>query len=167
VETVSWEDAQEFLQRLAQAEPGTNYRLPTEAEWEYACRAGTTTPYWFGSALNGEQANCDGNCPHGTESKGPPLMRPVEVGRYGANPLGLFDQHGNVWEWCQDWYEAKYYRQFANKTAVDPTGRASGSSVVCRGGAWRSSAISCRSANRNYYGRSYRDSGIGFRVVLS
>ena len=167
VERVSWEDAQEFLQRLAKAEPGTNYRLPTEAEWEYACRAGTTTSYWFGGALNGEQANCDGNCPHGTESKGPPLMRPVEVGRYGANPFGLFDQHGNVWEWCQDWYDKNYYQQFANKTAVDPTGPASGSSIVCRGGSWDSSAFSCRSALRGYCGRSCRYFNVGFRVVMS
>ncbi len=110
VERVSWNDAQEFLKKLTSKDGSQSYRLPTEAEWEYSCRAGTTTPFWFGSELNGEQANCDGRYPYGTSTSGPYLKRTTTVGHYAANPLGIFDQHGNVLEWCQDWYSADYRR---------------------------------------------------------
>ena len=92
---------------------------------------GTTTPYHFGRTLNGEGANCDGNYPYGTTTKGPYLKCTTPVGSYPANGFGLYDMHGNVWEWCQDWYEADYY---AKSPAVDPPGPASGSLRVRRGG---------------------------------
>ena len=81
--------------------------LPCEAQWEYACRAGTTTAFHFGNVLNGKQANCNGNHPYGTKEKGPHLNLPEKVGSYAVNALGLFDMHGNVWEWCRDWYAEK------------------------------------------------------------
>ena len=102
VERVSWNDAVVFCKRLSEKE-GRAYRLPTEAEWEYACRGGTTTPFHFGRILNGKQANCRGDQPYGTETKGPYLGETASVGSYTANAFGLYDMHGDVWEWCSDW----------------------------------------------------------------
>jgi formylglycine-generating enzyme required for sulfatase activity len=161
VENVSWEGCGEFLDRMnaSHGMKGWRYRLPTEAEWEYACRAGMVTPYWFGSELNGKQANCDGNTPYQTV-KGPYLERPCAVGSYDANAFGLFDQHGQVWEWCEDWYGAYDLRD-----SQDPRGPSSGSSRVLRGGAWVNNASHCRSARRLYYVPSFRHYLIGFRVL--
>ena len=162
VEQVSWDDCQKFLKRLnkSHAMKGWRYRLPTEAEWEYACRAGTVTPFWFGGELNGTQANCDGNRPYQT-GKCPYLQRPSVVGSYGANPFGLYDQHGNVWEGCQDWYGA-----YDASVHQDPRGPSSGSSRVLRGGSWRDGAFICRSADRRYSGApSLRSDCIGFRLL--
>ena len=161
VECVSWDDAQEFIEKLNKehALGGWRYRLPTEAEWEYACRAGTVTPFWFGSELNGKQANCDGELPY-ESGEGPNLERPSVVGAYKANPFGLYDQHGNVWEWCDDWYG-----EYDTSESQDPTGASSGSSRVLRGGSWFGYAFSCRSALRGHYVPSHRDHYIGFRVV--
>ncbi|MBL8814088.1 MAG: SUMF1/EgtB/PvdO family nonheme iron enzyme [Planctomycetaceae bacterium] len=161
VESVSWEDCQVFLKRLNESHgmKGWRYRLPTEAEWEYACRAGTVTPFWFGGELNGKQANCDGNYPY-QASKGPYLERPSVVGSYGANAFGLYDQPGQVWEWCQD-----TYGQYETGPAKDPTGPSSGSSRVLRGGSWRSNAYRCRSAFRYGNAPSLRHGDIGFRVL--
>jgi formylglycine-generating enzyme required for sulfatase activity len=171
VDSVSWDDAQAFLKRLNLADSGHQYRLPSEAEWEYACRAGTTTPFWFGTELNGRQANCDGNHPYGTTNKGPYLDKTAPVGKYGTNPFGIYDQHGQVWEWCQDWFAEDYYQQFANQIAVDPNGPASGSSRCLRGGSWfYNFSFDCRSASRiaddtfDNYDTSNSDD-VGFRVV--
>lgn len=163
VENVNWDDCKEFLQRLNLQHPMPRwvYRLPTEAEWEYACRAGTVTPFWFGSQLNGEHGNCDGNHPYpDNTAKGPYLKRPCVVGNYGANPFGIYDQHGNVWEWCRDWYGA-----YGTLDADDPSGPSSGSSRVLRGGAWINRARRCDSADRSYSDPSVRYYGIGFRVL--
>jgi formylglycine-generating enzyme required for sulfatase activity len=161
VERVSWEDSQEFLNRMNAAHPmpGWRYRLPTEAEWEYACRAGTVTPFWFGSELNGQQANCDGNHPYQTV-KGPYLERPCVVGRYGANAFGLFDQHGQVLEWCED-----RYGDYDTWVSQDPKGPSSGSSHVLRGGSWSPNADSCRSADRYSGEPSGRSNYAGLRVL--
>src|SRR5262249_36572146 len=101
VENVTWEEAVEFCRRLsdlpAERRAGRVYELPSEAEWEYACRAGTTTPFHFGTELNGRRANCDGNHPYGTATRGPYLGRTCPVGCYTANAWGLYDMHGNVW----------------------------------------------------------------------
>jgi len=109
VENVSWDDAVEFCRKLsalaAEQTAGRVYRLPTEAEWEYACRAGTTTPFHVGDKLNGQQANYDGQHPFATNGGGPFLGRPTEVGSYAPNPFGLRDMHGNVAEWCWNWHE--------------------------------------------------------------
>lgn len=161
VETISWDDATEFCRRLS-AREGKTYRLPTEAEWEYACRAGTTTPFHFGSILNGEQANVDGNGPYGTSEKGPYLQRTTRVGSYRANAFGLYDMSGNVWEWCQDYYNDSFYRQ----SPIDNPLNSSGEGYrVLRGGSWYNYARNCRSAYRNWYTPTYRGNYRGVRVV--
>ena len=168
VETVSWEDAVEFCRKLsalsAEQSAGRVYRLPTEAEWEFACRAGTMTPYHFGTQLNGREANCDGNYPYGTTTKGTYLKRPATVGSYGANGFGLYDMHGNVWEWCSDWRDSAYY---ANSPVDDPTGPTSGSYRVFRGGCWIFSAGFCRSAFRGGSTPVLRYYSLGFRLASS
>jgi formylglycine-generating enzyme required for sulfatase activity len=142
---------------------GNGYRLPTEAQWEYACRAGTTTPFHFGLALNGNRANCDGECPYGTEIKEPRVWRTVPVGSYESNAFGLYDMHGNVWEWCADWYAEAYYEK---SPANDPAGPASGSFRVNRGGSWDNNPSGCRSANRHNNAPGLRYDTLGFRVAL-
>jgi uncharacterized protein (TIGR02996 family) len=166
VEMVSWEDAQAFLQRLAAlgAEIGAwwGYRLPSEAEWEYACRAGASTPFCLGSSLSSRQANFIGDYPYGGAGKGPCLRRTCAVGSYRPNAFGLYDTHGNVWEWCADWFGGDSYGQSAAK---DPLGPAGGFARVVRGGCWGSSGQGCRSATRHMDTPSSRSSGMGFRVV--
>jgi len=155
--TVSWEDAQEFISRLNAKENTRHYRLPTEAEWEYAARAGTTTAYSFGDnhnelsqyAWHGENFATGGTHP---------------VGQKLPNPWGLYDMHGNVWEWVQDWY-APHYDSSAPVT--DPTGPRRGSQRVVRGGSWHTTADSWRSAFRKGYDPDYRGISIGFRVVMN
>ena len=142
---------------------GTGYRLPSEAQWEYACRGGTTTPFYFGSALNGKQANCDGDYPYGTEMKGPDLGQTTTAGSYSANAWGLHDMHGNVWEWCEDWYGEDYYEK---SPAIDPAGPTAGSSRVYRGGSWLRNAWGCRSADRSKHASGSRYDDLGFRVAL-
>lgn len=164
VENVSWQDAVSFLAALNQTHiiPGWKYRLPTEAEWEYACRAGATTPFSFGSQLNGSQANCNGSFPYGTREQGSEIARPTKVKNYPENSFGLYDMHGNVWEWCNDWYDAEYY---AGSVAENPAGPDQGTKKVVRGGAWNSFAAACRSAVRNSFEPTFHDSSIGLRVI--
>ena len=131
-------------------------RLPTEAEWEYACRGGTTTEFYFGNALNGTQANCNGNNPDGTTVKGPYLQKTTPVGSYAGefpHPWGLADVHGNVWEWCTDWYT--YWSDSEQKHRM------------LRGGSWRSDASSCRAACRCAFMPAVRYAFIGVRVCFS
>jgi WD40 repeat protein len=158
VETVFWADAVEFCRKLsampAEKTAGHLYRLPTEAEWEYACRSGTTTAYGFGDDASrlGDYGWFDGNPAH-------------RVGEKKPNAWGLYDMHGNVWEWCQDWYGA-----YPSGSATDPTGARGGSFRVIRvirGGSWISSARVCRSADRSRDAPGYRSSGLGFRVLRS
>ncbi len=185
VEQVSWYDAVEFCNALSKSEGlpeyytlirddkknkasaevveggGKGYRLPTEAEWEYACRAGTETPFHFGDELNGKDANVDGEFPYGTSTKGPSLNRTREVGGYAPNKFGLYDMHGNVWEWCNDWYG-----DYAGDR-VDPKGPAvSVDCRVLRGGAF-SHAHEARSASRLFYQPTYRSGNFGFRVAMT
>lgn len=170
VESVSWDDCQSFILKL-NMKLNCGARLPTEAEWEYACRAGTETPYSWGSALNGDKANCDGTRPYGTTIKGPDLGHPVVVGQYGANPWGFYDMHGNVSEWCNDWYDKKYY---ASSPACDPKGPFDQyifwirDQRVCRGGDYKCvSAGDCRSAYRTKCAPENRMDDIGFRLCCS
>jgi formylglycine-generating enzyme required for sulfatase activity len=154
--------------------------LPTEAEWEYACRAGAASsqPFHFGPSLSSRQANFDGNCPSG-EAEGPYLERTCPVGSYAPNAWGLFDMHGNVFEWCQDWYDGDYYDSSPRK---DPKGPSTGklSSLipthpanvqdhrrVLRGGSWCSVAGSCRAACRSKGKPRNSGDNVGFRVALS
>jgi formylglycine-generating enzyme required for sulfatase activity len=164
VENVSWEDALEFCSRLAQLEGGKNetYRLPTEAQWEYACRAGTRTPFHFGASLNGTEANCDGTRPYGASTRGKDLQRTCAVGAYVGNAFGLFDMHGNVWEWCADWFADDAYQQ-ENRT--DPVGPFVGVTRVVRGGSWNGDAGVCRSAHRYGHYPDYRYVNLGFRLA--
>jgi sulfatase modifying factor 1 len=164
VECVSWEDCQEFVAKLNDlgfAPAGARFALPTEAQWEYACRAGTTTPFPWGGVLNGDKANCDGNCPYGTDVEGKYLGKTAPVGSYSANPWGLFDMNGNVWEWCEDWYG-----DYPSSGSTDPLGPATGSNRVLRGGGWYNYALNCRSARRSYSDVDYRSVSFGFRLSL-
>jgi formylglycine-generating enzyme required for sulfatase activity len=157
---VSWEDAQEFCRKLSETE-GVAYRLPTEAEWEYACRAGTTTVYHFGNDESdlGDYGWFEDNAADVGEEYA------HQVGLKKPNAFGLYDMHGNVWEWCQDWYAEDYY---ANSPTDDPQGPSEeGSYRVDRGGSWYGAARLCRSANRSWYDPSDRYGSLGFRVARS
>ncbi len=215
VDSVTWYEAIEFCNKLSEKEGrqpyyrladieredsgsikgakvsvdgGGGYRLPTEAQWEYACRAGTTTPFNFGAANNGAESNCNGLVPCGTEEQGPSLGRPVPVGSYRPNAFGLFDMHGNVWEWCWDVF-GEYQK---NPQEADPAGpsrtpkkvvgkkskpknslesdpeRPSGGSHrdrVNRGGCFFQTAGHCRAAGRGWSSPRWRSFALGFRVA--
>ena len=167
VECVTWHDAVEFCKKLSalpqEHSAKRKYRLPTEAEWEYACRAGTTTPLHYGDVVDSYHANFNGLSPYGIGRGGPFHRRPVDVGSYQANKFGLFDMHANVMEWCQDWYAADYY---AKSPAEDPTGPAEGAEKVTRGGSWSNSGKACRSAVRTKLAPDESHYGLGFRVVM-
>lgn len=166
VEGITWEEARRFCLELSrlpeERREGRRYRLPTEAEWEYACRAGTRTAFWCGATLESTQANFNGGLPYGSVSSGPWLQRPASVGSYPPNPWGLYDMQGNVWEWCEDWYGADYYGRSAQD---DPRGPDAGSVIVVRGGAWTETGTSCRAADRFSYPPSGNGANVGFRVL--
>ena len=156
VELVSWKDAVEFCRKLSQLPKekaaGHVYRLPTEAEWEYACRAGTTAAYSFGDDASqlGQYAWFDENS--GTTTH--------PVGGKKPNPWGLYDMHGNVWEWCHDWHG-----EYPSEPVTDPTGPTTGSFRVYRGGGWDGYAGYCRSGSHHGFNPSYRGGLLGFRVA--
>ncbi len=165
VEHVSWDDAQAFCRKLQGRLPrelaGKTARLPTEAEWEYACRAGTITPFYYGDSLDSSMANFDGNNPYGGGREGEYRERTTPVGSFQPNAWGLYDMHGNVWEWCQDWYG-----EYPSGAATDPTGPGSGEERVLRGGSWNDRAGYCRSADRFLYDPVTRYVSLGFRLVV-
>lgn len=163
VEMVSWEDCQSFITKLnssAGLPTGLKFALPTEAQWEYACRAGTESVFSFGDTLTSSQANFDGNYPYGSTRKGTFLEKTSKAGSYSANAWGLYDMHGNVWEWCQDAWDA--ISKLPGGT--DPLGT-SGSYRVDRGGGWGDYGHFCRSSYRNWYDPGERSSFQGFRPV--
>lgn len=162
VEMVSWNEAQEFLQTLNAAAGKEMYRLPTEAEWEYAARAGTTTTFSFGNTISTDLANYDGeNYTYDSGAKGIYRERSTEVGSFPPNDWGLYDMHGNASEWCQDWYDGEYYSKSPRE---NPQGPSSGIYRVVRGGSWGGSPRYCRSADRARFDPD--DSYFGFRVVV-
>jgi formylglycine-generating enzyme required for sulfatase activity len=167
VEQVSWDDAVEFCRKLS-ARTGREYRLPSEAEWEYAARAGTTTPFAFGETITPEVVNYDSNYPYASAAKGAYRQKTVPGGSLGvANAFGLYDMHGNVWEWCQDWYHDSY-AAIAGDAPTDGSAWPSGGEQkvrVLRGGSWFNDADFARSAYRGRSTPDFRFSYGGFRVV--
>jgi formylglycine-generating enzyme required for sulfatase activity len=162
VDNVSWQAAELFCTELG-TKVGRKVALPSEAQWEYACRAGTDTAFHIGTALNGTQANCDGTSPFGTDRKGPSLGRTCEVGSYPANAWGLHDMHGNVWEWCADWYGPP---DGLGETDPERTEKGGAQTRVLRGGSWDRFARDCRSAYRYGYAPAFTYNGVGFRVAV-
>jgi formylglycine-generating enzyme required for sulfatase activity len=166
VEQVSWEDAVEFCDRLSQY-TGRTYRLPSEAEWEYACRAGTTTPFHFGETITTDLVNYNGNYTYGQGSKGVYRKETTEVGSFGvANNFGLYDMHGNVWELCQDDWHSDYEGAPIDGSAW-LNNEENNNGKLLRGGSWDSHPGNCRSAYRLNYYLAYNDYNVGFRVVCS
>ena len=162
VEKVSWDDAVEFCARLSQ-KTGRNYRLPSEAEWEYACRAATTTPFYFGETITTDLVNYDGNYAYGSGPKGICRERTTAVGSFPPNAFGLYDMHGNLWEWCADPWHKNY-----NSAPTDGSVWESGGNTqyrVLRGGSCHYNPRNCRSANRIRYVPGSRYGDFGFRVV--
>lgn len=157
---VSWEDAQCYAEWLS-TKTHNNYRLPTEAEWEYACRAGTSTPFSFGDNITPDEVNYDGNYSYNGAAKGIYREQTVPVKTLPANHWGLYEMHGNVWEWCSDWYG-----NYEDKDVVDPIGPVDGSLRVLRGGSWNYYAWNSRSAYRYWNDPAARSGSIGFRLAL-
>ncbi len=160
---VSAEDADAFVAKLNSqvSVAGWRWALPTDAQWEYACRAGTESVFSFGDVLNGKQANCDGNYPYGTTTKGPYLQKTCEVGSYVANAWGLCDMHGNVREWCVESWGATVNLL----GGTDPLSTA-GAFRLNRGGSWRNEATYCRAAYRDDSELGLRSNALGFRPAL-
>jgi formylglycine-generating enzyme required for sulfatase activity len=160
VEQVSWEDCQEFIKKLRKKDKKL-YRLPSEAEWEYACRAGTKTPFHFGETISTDQANYNGNFTYGTGKKGVYREKTTPVGSFPANAWGLHDMHGNVLQWCHDWYG-----DYPQKDVVDPQGPEKGEGRVLRGGSWDLDPGYCRSAFRSWDDPGNRRNSFGFRLCF-
>ncbi len=161
---VSWNDAIAFCEKLSQ-QTGRMYRLPSEAQWEYACRAGTETPFYFGETLTVAIANYDASQTYGSGPKGEYLKKTKAVGSFPTNAFGLFDMHGNVWEWCQDHWHGNYRGAPADGSAWIAGGDSD--KRVLRGGSWFNLPIFCRSANRNRNAPGYLGYGMGFRVCVA
>jgi eukaryotic-like serine/threonine-protein kinase len=164
VERVSWNDAQVFCQKLS-AKTGKKYRLPSEAEWEYACRAKTDTPFYFGETISTELANYDGNYVYKLGVKGVYRQKTTPVGSFPANGFGLHDMHGNVWEWCEDKWHENY--QGAPTDGSAWISENDNDYWLLRGGSWCSNPINCRSAGRSRLSAVYGNYSVGFRVICA
>ena len=170
VERITWSDATNYCAKLTIREraagrlpAGCAYRLPTEAEWEYACRAGTTTATAFGNSLGSAQANMSGAHPYGGAALGAERETTTKVGSYTPNAWGLHDMHGNVWEWCSDWHA----ESLPGGSVTDPQGPPTGTKRVIRGGGWASGGENCRSAKRSAFAPDLGFHVVGFRPVLA
>lgn len=171
VEKVSWNDCQKFIQKLESRSNGVRYSLPTEAQWEYAARGEAETQYWWGDSFSCDKAMCENDvgssedkCVSYVRRRGLQADATAEVGKYPANQFGLYDMSGNVWEWCQDWYEKNAYSFHSRR---NPSGPSSGSERVDRGGSWDYEARYCRSASRYGDGPGNTNYYLGFRLVRS
>ena len=163
VENVNWDDAVKFCQKLSE-KTGKTYRLPSEAEWEYACRAGTTTPFYFGDTITPDLVNYHGNNPYGAAPRGLYREQTTDVGSFPPNAFGLYDMHGNVYEWCSD----KWHDNYSGAPTDGSSWETGGSEYrVQRGGSWSSHAVYCRSACRNYNSADHRWRYRGFRVAVA
>jgi len=160
VEQVSWDDCQQMIAKLNQQLPGSGFSLPSEAQWEYACRAGTVTAFSYGSTITPEQVNYNGQFPIGGAEKGLYRQKTVPVKSLPPNAWGLYEMHGNVWQWSND-----YYADYSGSAEIDPAGPAAGSRRVSRGGSWFNFAKSCRSASRYGSAPSRRSGLLGFRLA--
>jgi formylglycine-generating enzyme required for sulfatase activity len=171
VEQISWHEAVEFCRRLSR-KTGREYRLPSEAEWEYSCRAGTTTPFHFGKTIKPNLANYNGNTSYGANIKdsflltGPYLQQTTKVEDYSPNAFGLYDMHGNVWEWCADHWHRDYSKG-APINGLAWMSQEKNAERVLRGGSWDSSANACRSAFRIGCNPNQKSHNIGFRIVYA
>ncbi len=163
VEQVSWNDATKFCQKLSQR-TGASYRLPSEAEWEYACRAGTTTPFYFGETITTDLVNYDGNYTYGSGPKGVYRKQTTDVGSFPPNAFGLYDMHGNVWEWCRDVWHDNYHGAPTDGSAWESGGDSR--YRLRRGGSWNFNPWNCRCAYRLWVVAVNWLNYIGFRVVL-
>ncbi len=164
VERVSWEDATEFCARLS-AKTGRFYSLPSEAEWEYACRAGTTTPFHFGETITTDLANYDASSIYGEGIQGEYRQKTTPVGSFPANEFGLYDMHGNVWEWCEDQWHDSYESAPTDGSAWIGKNAKSQSEKVLRGGSWFDISRLCRSAYRLSFSADFDYDSNGFRVI--
>ncbi len=165
VENVSWEDALVFISKMNGMKPELKLCLPTEAQWEYACRAESSTPFCWGDQITSELVNFNGNRPYNNGSKSEYREQTVEVKELPCNDWGLYQMHGNVWEWCQDWFA-----DYSAEPVVDPKGPESDQSNnrrVLRGGSWIYDGRACRSAYRSRGAPFYCRSFIGFRLARS
>ena len=160
VEMVSWFDAVSFCEILSE-KFGQRFRLPTEAEWEYACRAGTATAFATGAAITTDQANFDGKIGGLPDAPAESRWKTTPVDAFLPNAWGLHDMHGNVWEWCADWYG-----EYSKGETKDPTGPAAGDIRILRGGSWFHGPADARSAQRDALDPGRRHSIYGFRVVM-
>ena len=170
VEKVSWDDSITFIQQLNDLLAQANglmsdrftLRLPFEAEWEYACRAGTTTPFSFGENITTDQVNYEGDYPYDNAEKGESREKTVAVKSLLCNAWGLYEMHGNVWEWCQDWFVS----DLCSEAVTNPRGAEEGTERVFRGGSWDRSGRFMRSAMRAYHSPDFRDFSLGLRLAL-
>jgi formylglycine-generating enzyme required for sulfatase activity len=162
---VKWIEAVEFCERLSKL-TGKDYRLPSESEWEYACRAGTTTPFYFGETITPELVNYNGNSTYANSPEGEYREETTPVGQFPPNAFGLYDMHGNVFEWCQDVYHENYNEAPTNGSAWEIEGDSDSNQRVIRGGSWYVYPGWCRSAVRySYLSVEMVISYIGFRLV--
>ena len=161
VERISWEDAQKFCQRLSK-QTGKNYRLPSETQWEYACRAGTNTPFSFGETLTTEVANFNGGHTFRDESRGIYFHSTNQGGKFPPNAYGLYDMHGNLWEWCADNWLDDYSSSPRDESFYQ---KHNDLYRVARGGSWHDPPVNCRSAARLRVLQLDAEEYVGFRVV--
>jgi formylglycine-generating enzyme required for sulfatase activity len=160
VKGVSWDGAKGFIQRMNDMKPELKLCLPTEAQWEYACRAGSTTPFCWGDQINSELVNFDGTEPYNNGGKSEYRKETVDVESFYQNDWGLWQMHGNVREWCQDWFGT-----YPSESIVDPLRTESGGGHVLRGGSWFYGGEDCRSAFRSFNRPDDRSSNFGFRLA--
>jgi formylglycine-generating enzyme required for sulfatase activity len=160
VRGISWNGCQKFIKKL-RGKDSNPYRLPTEAEWEYACRAGMTTTFCFGETISTDQANYNGRA-YGRGKAGVDRKKPTPVGSFPPNAWGLYDMPGNCWQWCGDWWG-----EYPQDHVVDPRGPASGQNRVLRGGSWANGPHDCRSARHNGVGPGFIGPHVGFRLCFS
>jgi eukaryotic-like serine/threonine-protein kinase len=167
VEQVSWLDAKEFCRKLSQ-KTGKTYSLPSESQWEYACRAGVSTLFAYGDIITTDVANCNVNRSYGKVGEFSHRKETTFVKKFLPNAFGVFDMHGNVWEWCEDiWHESYKSAPVDGNSWDKRNNNNSQNPRLLRGGSWESKSNDCRSASRNWVSGDYRGNIVGFRIVCN